>query len=624
MQRYKPEAQAPGQRGKVHRFSVVMRPSCVTISRNSRPRVLALGACVLAAALLATSQAADEAASAVGPLLKLYQSGRLPAERQPAVVEMICNRGNSRDLRVVFDRVLLPEGMSGALRLKAMGWLAEAAQTRKVKPAGDLASLAALANSNEAPLRLAAVRLAATLQVAGASPALRDIAIDVRASPDLQRAAIEGLSAIGGDQNREALLKLASEGPTIHVRMQAVAAVAGFDVARAAREGAVVLARASADDAPDAMLDAFFDRKEGSTHFAQALKQQKLNIDVAKRALRYMYSVGRSDADLSAVLSEAAGVVADPVPPTQEQVATLVRDVLEKGDPARGEKIFRRADLSCMRCHSINRAGGQVGPELSAVGGSSPTDYIVNSILNPSLAVKEQFVTRLFETVDGKVLTGIVIDRDETRVRIRDAQGKTIAIPTADIEEEVEGKSMMPTGLTKFLTQSELLDLIRFISELGKPGDFAVRANATIQRWRLLAQPPQELTTEVPHLEHIRQFVLNSPAEAWSSAYGTVRGTLPLDELRPGGRPKVVLLRGELQVNEAGLIAVDVDATETTQTWVDDVAFDARRHFELELAAGRHQIVVRVEISSREAPELKVELTRPPGSTAQFEVIGGP
>ena len=49
----------------------------------------------------------------------------------------------------------------------------------------------------------------------------------------------------------------------------------------------------------------------------------------------------------------------------------------------------------------------------------------------------------------------------------------------------------MPTGLTKFLTQNELLDLIRFISELGKPGDFAVRANATIQRFTaLFGHPP--------------------------------------------------------------------------------------------------------------------------------------
>ena len=48
----------------------------------------------------------DEPASAVGPLMKLFQSGRLPAERQGTVVEMICKRGNAHDLKVVFDRIV--------------------------------------------------------------------------------------------------------------------------------------------------------------------------------------------------------------------------------------------------------------------------------------------------------------------------------------------------------------------------------------------------------------------------------------------------------------------------------------------------------------------------------------
>ncbi len=80
------------------------------------------GAAAILLTALASVLAAAEPASSVGPLMKLYQSGRLPAERQPAVVEMICNRGNAHDLRVVFDRILQPDGMDPALRLKAIGW----------------------------------------------------------------------------------------------------------------------------------------------------------------------------------------------------------------------------------------------------------------------------------------------------------------------------------------------------------------------------------------------------------------------------------------------------------------------------------------------------------------------
>jgi putative heme-binding domain-containing protein len=585
-----------------------------------RKTIVAVLLCVVPAALLP----GDEPVSAVGPLMKLYQSGRLPAERQPAVVEMICNRGNEHDLRVVFDKVLPADGMPAPLRIKAIGWLAEAARTRKVKPAGDLAGLAGLIGSSDAALRLAAVRLAATLHVEGAAPILRTIAKSADSPGDLRQAAISGLAAMAGEENRATLKQLATDGPPGIIRMQAVAAVAGFDMAHAAQQGAAVLARLTADDDPTPLLGAFLDRKEGSHILAQALEKEKVSADSAKRVLRAMYAVGRNDAALSNVLSQAAGVAADPPPPSQDEVAELAKEVMEKGDPARGEKVFRQADLNCMRCHSVSRAGGQVGPDLSAVGGSSPVDYIVNSILNPNLAVKEQFVTRIFETMDGKVLLGIVIDRDESRVRIRDAQGQTVVIATADIEEEAPGSSMMPTGLTKFLTHREQIDLMRFIAELGRPGAYAVRTTPAIQRWRVLAQPPAELTAEVPHLEHIRQYVLGSEPDAWRSMYAKVAGVVPLDELRRGSQPTVAILRGELQVSEPGKITVSVQTTESAQVWVDGEAFGDRRQFEVALERGLHQVIVRVEISSRDAPELKVELHRPQGSTVQFEVVGGP
>lgn len=581
---------------------------------------------LLAVAFLASPVpflAADDAPSAVGPVLKLFQSGRLPVARQGTVVEMICTRGNEHDLRVVFDRVVAPEGFPADLRLKAMGWLAEAASTRKVKPVGDLAPLNQLASAPDAALQLAAIRLATAWKVAALSKSLQSLAQGDTSSPELQRAAVAGLVAIGDAGAKETLLQLAGSKRPVPIRMQAAAGLVGLDLPAAAAHAATILSDATAQDSPAELLDAFFSRKEGPDTLASALKAKKPSVDVAKTSLRYMYSVGRSDGSLSSVLSEAAGIATDPAPPTPAEVAQLVNDVIAKGNAERGEKIFRRNDVSCMRCHSVSRAGGQVGPELSALGASSPVDYIVNSILNPNLAIKEQYITKVFALNTGVVHSGVVIDRDETRVRIRDAQGKTIVIPTADIDEEVEGKSMMPQGLTKFMTRDEVLDLAKFVSELGKPGPLEIRKTPTIQRWRLLQKPPQELTAEVPHLEHIRQFVLGSQPDDWLPVYGKVAGALPLEELRPGKSPTVLILQGEVQVNDAGTIGFQVASTETVQTWVDAEPFDTRRQFELALQPGRHTITVRVEVSAREAPELKVELTKPEGSTVQFEVVGG-
>jgi putative heme-binding domain-containing protein len=574
-------------------------------------------------ALWAGFAAAQETPSAVGPLLKLYRSGKLPAERQPAVIEMICTRGNEHDLRVVLDKLLEPMGMSPSAQVKAMVGLTDAAATRKVKPAGDLDPLAKLLEETEPVARLAAVRLAAACGVTSAGPRLRQLAQATESSPELRKAAIQGLVTLGGDENRQALQGLCVAERPLATRLIAAAGLTAFDVPLAAREAAQVLASATAQDDSTPLLEAFFDRKQGSEELARALQQVTLSVDVAKRALRSMYSVGRSDGDLSSVLSHAAGIATDAPPPTPEEIAQIVQDVSTKGDPVRGEAIFRRVDLSCMRCHSVSRAGGQVGPELSAVGGSSPVDYIANSILNPNLAVKEQYVTRVFELDSGKILSGVVLDRDETRVRIRDAQGKIVVIPTAEIEEESEGASMMPMGLTKFLTRDELLDLIRFVSELGKAGPFAVQTAPRFQRWQLLSNPPSDLINEVPHLEHIRQHVLGSGPEAWSGVYARVGGAYPLAELRRQPGAQVVILRGEVQINEPGTLMFDIETAVPFQAWIDGQPTTPGKTVEAALEPGRHALILRLEIPAEGEPELRVEIRRPEGSTVQFEVVGG-
>lgn len=578
------------------------------------------------ASLVRGDDASGSPPSAVGPLMKLFQSGRLPAERQGTVVEMICSRGNEHDLRVVFDKIVQPEAFPAELRLKAMAWLADAAETRKVRPTGDLSALEPLViggtGEGEA-LQEAAIKLASTWKDATVGPALQKLAASDQVPADLRTSAIDGLIAIGDAPSRRALEQLVGAGPAIAIRMRAAGGLAGLDLTVAAHAAAAILAEATPSDDPGAMLEAFLNRKQGPEALAAALAKVTLKVDVAKRSLRYIYSVGRSDQALSDVLGKAAGIETDAPPPTPEEVARIVTDVAAKGDPARGEQIFRRKDLNCMKCHSVSRAGGQVGPELSAVGGSSPVDYVVNSILNPNLAIKEQFATRVFVLANGKVLTGIVSDRDDVRIRMRDANGQLVTIPTADIEEELEGKSLMPQGLTKFLTRDELLDLARFVSELGKPGPYAVRQNKTVQRWRLLRQPAAELVADVPHLEHLRQFVLGAPAEAWESAYGQVAGSLPLRELITEDRPKVLILQGELQVSAAGSVDVEVACTEKFQTWVDNEAHESQPRFTSSLEPGRHTITVRVEVSDSPNPELKVELKPAADSPLNFELIGG-
>jgi putative heme-binding domain-containing protein len=574
-------------------------------------------------AAFATSLCAQD--PTVAPLLRLLKSGRLPKERQPQVVEMVCKRGGAEELDYVFQQVLKPEGLAPQLRVQTMQWLADAAETRKVKPAGDVSGIEQLVKvdpqGKNAELTLAAMRLASLWKVAATADEMSSLALDAKAGDKLRRAAIEGLAQLGSDVTRQVLQKLSTSSEPVRIRMLAAGGLARLDLEAGASAAADVLAAASPDDDSGPLLNEFFLLKEGSAKLAAALEKRKLKADVAKRALRFMYSVGQSDAALSDLLSSAAGIAADAPPPTPEEALKVAAEVAAKGDAARGEQVFRRADVSCLKCHAIHRAGGQVGPDLSNVGRISPVDYIVNSVLNPNLAIKEAFVTRIIETSDGRLVTGVAVDRDATRVVLRTADGKTVTIPIADIDTEEEGQSLMPQGLTKFLTQQEFLDLAKFVSELGQEGGkYDAPAVPAIQRWRVLTEPNSELLAGVPNVEQLREYVLDTPPEDWQGAYAMVDGRLPLAELAKNDQP--IYLLGEIDVVVEGDVTIRLEASQPLQAWLDATPLEAMEST-LKLATGRHKLLVRVEPTKAENRTLRASVLKPDGSAAQIDIVAG-
>ena len=561
----------------------------------------------------------------VAPLLRLLKSGKLPKERQPQVVEMVCKRGGPEELGFVFQQALKPDGFTPPLRLQALNWLADAAETRKVKPVGDVAGIEQLVRLDPAAknddLALAAMKLASTWKVAATADVMSSLALDEKATEKLRRAAIEGLARLGSDDTKQVLQQLAAGQSATSIRMLAAGGLAQIDVEAAADAAAKVLAAASPNDDSGAMLNAFFLLKDGSSKLATALQSVQLKPDVAKRALRFMYSVGHSEAALSDLLSEAAGIAADAPPPTPEEAMKIAAEVASRGDPVRGEQVFRRADVSCLKCHAIHRAGGQVGPDLSNVGRISPVDYIVNSVLNPNLAIKEAYVTRIIETSDGKLVQGVAIDRDANRVVLRTADGKKVTIPVADIDTEEEGKSLMPQGLTKFLTHQEFLDLARFVSELGKEeGQYTAPKTPTMQRWRVLTAPAGELLAGVPNVEQVREYLLDTSPEDWQPAYAMVNGQLPLAELRKASDQPLYLL-GEFDVVVAGEVTIKIEAAQAVQGWVDATPFEAQQDFTTQLPVGRHKLLLRVEPAAQGSATLRAVVTKPGDSSAQVDIV---
>ena len=563
---------------------------------------------------------AEDPPSAVGPLMTLLKSGRLPKERVGTVLEMICTRGNEHDLSYVFQQLTSAEGYQGEMRLKAMRGLVEAAESRKVRPAGDLSKLGNLLTGDaDKDTRLTALKLAGLWKPTGLDGALKKLALGEQQDKELFTNSLDALVSIEGVKSQSVVEQLLAAGRPQWQRYLAVAALARFNLDAAAKQAAAVLKDGTAADDPAPLLDAFFIRKGGSEKLAAAVADQTLSEDVLKMCLRYMYATGRNAPELSAALSK----VPDPPPPTPDDIKRLSAEVAASGDAGRGEAIFRRADLSCLRCHAIHKAGGDVGPDLESLGITSPIEYVVTSILLPSQAIKEQYLTAIVATTDGEIFHGIVVEKSDEQMILKDANGKRIRIAAADIDDKAEGKSLMPDGLTKFLTHQELLDLARFISELGKPGPYAIPATTHLQRFRVLKNVPPDVASEVPNVEIVREKILAAGDDQWSPTYAQVSGVLPLKELSPLTVQNVLYLQGAVDVNEEGELTVQLDDAAGVSLWVDAEPFEGQRQTTVSLAPGVHTLTFRVDLAQRKATTLSVELLKPDNSTAQFTAVGG-
>jgi putative heme-binding domain-containing protein len=327
-------------------------------------------------------------------------------------------------------------------------------------------------------------------------------------------------------------------------------------------------------------------------------------------------------------LTKAGALTPGPRQLSAEEMQQMVADVAKVGDAARGETIFRRRDLACVKCHALGGAGGQVGPDLASVGASAPVDYLIDSLLLPNKAIKENYHSLVVGTNDGRILTGIKVRETNTELVLRNAEDREIAIPRSTIAERAPGGSLMPDGLTDNLTRAELLHLVRFLSELGKIGPYALDKAPVVRRWQTLDPTPASRT--ILERRGIASVADNEPALAWSPAYALVNGALPLDavatitlsdaetkETRTMG-----IARWQLDVSTAGKVRLLLNSIEGVQLWAGTSRIEAKPDILLDLRAGIHTITVAVDLGRRHEA-IRCQLADVAGSPVRAQIVGG-
>jgi putative heme-binding domain-containing protein len=573
--------------------------------------------------LLFALQAADSR-DVLPALVKLVRSGKVGAN-ETNILAFLATLGGPPELSLLFDRVVPGSSRPIEERMPLLEALEQATRQRNVRPDGDLQRLLPLLKEKDENLRSIAARLAGLWKLESARPQLLEMARAESISEAERHAAVEGLAALGGRASIEALEKLAGEERPLAWRRLALIALVELDAKVAARHASTLLAKLHNNDETAGIFEAFLQRKGGATLLAEALRDHKLPADIARIGLRTTRSTGRPNEGLDEVLTKAGGLTFGARTLSPKEMQALVADVARLGDPVRGEAVFRRKDQVCLKCHAIGGAGGQVGPDLSSIGASAPVDYLIDSLLQPNKAIKENYHSLLVTTTKGQQYSGIKVRETKTELIMHDAEDREISIPIKDIDERSPGGSLMPDGLTDTLTRGDLLDLVRFLSELGKVGSYAIGQQRVVRRWQAL-EPTREAWTFLHLGGGLATPSKDERGLQWNPAYSTVSGLLPLADVPSFslGKDKhaVSLVRCQVNVTTAGPFLMRLNSTKGLTLWVDEKPIAIHKELELNLPVGTHPLTFVVDRDERQEG-LRCELPEKPGSPARVQIVGG-
>ena len=410
-------------------------------------------------------------------LKKLVESGALNARSRSSAIASILAVGGPGEL---WSYGLDPKRFStrsgqhdAATHAKALGRLIGVARFRDVRPEGDLGSaLQHLIGQSHPELQANALALAGIWNV-DQSQQLVVAAAKNESLPIAVRAAAFGAMVDMRLAECRALLDGYAVKPHPEaLRSAAIRALATVDLETASLKAAQLFDESDLKQQdPGPILVALLDRKGGAAALSTALQSRELKPAAAKHLLRSLFATGRADHSLLGVFNLAIGASVQPPEYSQAYVKRLVADAAKQGESRRGSAVFK--SMACSSCHKVSGLGGAIGPDLTAIGTTLSVERIVEELLWPSRQIKEGYSVVAVITEEGKIYQGYERRTAESRksgdLVIQDlATRELVTIKQQQIEEKRITGSAMPTGLMALLSRSQLLDLIQYLSELGK------------------------------------------------------------------------------------------------------------------------------------------------------------
>lgn len=563
------------------------------------------------------------------PLRALLESKKLPKAREVDVFVLLAQIGESADIDYILDPKQLERIQNYQDMARVIAALEGSARTRKVSPkkTESVDSIALFVDHTDNPvLHDAAWRLLGYWKGEFMRREMENRIPNERTPMGQRRVCIESMALLGGPKSITSLVGFAESGELpIELRVAACAALFDLDLPSAAQSSVTLLSAAKGAEDVSAVFAAILARKGAASQFVKALADKKLNADVAKIGLKAVRSSTQDAKPLTEALTKAGGLTAARTDYTPAEIKSYVDEVIAKGDAARGEAVYRRKENTCLACHAIAGAGGQVGPDMTSIGASAQVDYLVESILIPNKAVKEGYHALKISTLDQKIIVGIKTREADGKIYLRNAEDKEIVVAEKDIDEKAQSRSLMPDGLADQLTRQELVDLVRFLSELGKVGGpYAPNKARLVRRWQVI-EPTKENVFQLQRASAAK--AVDSPdVFTWTSAYSKTSGEFPLDSL-----PKLVvwsgsepfgLVRCQIDVTTGGQVKLKFNNVNGLSMWVGATPADIKDETVLDLKPGLQTLTFSINLTKR-TEGLRVELEDVAGSQARASIVNG-
>ena len=156
-----------------------------------------------------------------------------------------------------------------------------------------------------------------------------------------------------------------------------------------------------------------------------------------------------------------------------EPVADLVNAAMKDGDAVRGAKVFYGKRTACGSCHDVKN-GYQMGPELTSSREQTTPNFLVESILKPSVSILKGYQSVNVITDEGEQLSGYLVEETDKAITISiaaEAGKKRTIEKNEDVEVIPMELSTMPAGLASLCKDRQsFLDLAKFVIEINQGG----------------------------------------------------------------------------------------------------------------------------------------------------------